>query len=272
MFNNLPGALFEARDDAFFTSLCCVGTLSTFNNFGTFRKTGGTGATTFLEVVFQNQGSVELLSGRLNLTGGSGTNRGPVQLAAGTALELVNGTYHWAGGAQITGNGAVFNNLAGGTFEAQGDTVFTYINMVGALPTFNNAGVFRKGNGATIFTSVLFTNSGTMMLQKGTVSFNGSAGFTQSEAGTLSTDIAGLTAGTDFGWLTLSGPAALAGALTVNLIDGYEPNLGDAFAILSFGSRAGQFGTVNGLAIGNGKQFQASYGPTALTLTAGPAS
>jgi hypothetical protein len=42
--------------------------------------------------------------------------------------------------------------------------------------------------------------------------------------------------------------------------------LGESFQILTFGSRAGTFSTVNGLVIGNGNKFDVSYGTLDVTL------
>jgi hypothetical protein len=56
-------------------------------------------------------------------------------------------------------------------------------------------------------------------------------------------------------------------ALDIALINGYQPNLGDTFAVLTCGSRTGTFATVSGLVIGNGKQFQVNYGAQGVTLS-----
>ena len=45
----------------------------------------------------------------------------------------------------------------------------------------------------------------------------------------------------------LSNTATLGGALDIVLINGYRPNLGDTFSVLTCGSRTGTFATINGL-------------------------
>ena len=67
-------------------------------------------------------------------------------------------------------------------------------------------------------------------------------------------------------------------------MNGFSPALGNSFPVLTFGSRTGQFATINGLTLGNpfgpfgcaqgtrfaqggrGKQFNAAYTATNLTL------
>ena len=43
--------------------------------------------------------------------------------------------------------------------------------------------------------------------------------------------------------------------------------MNESFQVMTFASRNGEFSTVNGLNIGNGKLFEVSYNSTDLTLT-----
>ena len=81
----------------------------------------------------------------------------------------------------------------------------------------------------------------------------------------MTIDIGG-TATSQFGRLTTSGAATLDGMLNLALVDGFSPAIGNSFPVMTFGSRTGQFATINGLAIGNGKQFSPKYAATNLTL------
>ena len=49
-------------------------------------------------------------------------------------------------------------------------------------------------------------------------------------------------------------------------MNGFSPALGNSFQVMTFSSRTGQFATINGLALGNGKQFTPAYTATNLTL------
>ena len=54
--------------------------------------------------------------------------------------------------------------------------------------------------------------------------------------------------------------------LNLALVNGFSPAIGNSFQVLTFGSRTGQFVTINGLALGNGKQLSPAYTATNLTL------
>jgi hypothetical protein len=56
-------------------------------------------------------------------------------------------------------------------------------------------------------------------------------------------EIGGLTAGTLFGRLTISGTATLAGTVNVTLINGFTPAPGYSIQIITWMTRSGTFGT-----------------------------
>ena len=73
------------------------------------------------------------------------------------------------------GGGAVINNLAGATLEAQGDVDFIH-NFASPNSAINNAGLFRKtGGGETILGSstVALNNTGTVEIVNGTLRLDG---------------------------------------------------------------------------------------------------
>ena len=76
----------------------------------------------------------------------------------------------------------------------------------------------------------------------------------------------GGTATSQFGRLTVSGATTLDGTLNLALVNGFSPAIGNSFQVMTFGSRTGQFATINGTALGNGKQFSPAYSATSLTL------
>jgi hypothetical protein len=78
-------------------------------------------------------------------------------------------------------------------------------------------------------------------------------------------DIGGL-GNVNHGRLTATEAAQLAGALTINLVDAYEPNIGDTFTVVTGASVSGTFGALNGIDIGNGKQFNVVYNAANVTL------
>jgi hypothetical protein len=113
---------------------------------------------------------VTIASGALVTLGGSG-----VKVISGGILNNA-GTITWAGSDIQVENGAIINNLSGGVFDAQCDQTMYYFN--GGMPTFNNAGTFRKSNssGTTSVKNIIFNNTGSIVLLSGTTDFTGSIG------------------------------------------------------------------------------------------------
>src|SRR5262249_27491453 len=112
---------------------------------------------------------------------------------------------------------AVFNNLAGATFEAQTDA--TIDGNGDSASAFNNAGTFLKsaGTGTTTISGPTFNNSGTVEVQVGTLKitapftqFDGSsstlAGGTYLVTSTLS--FAGANIQTNAATIVLDGPSS----------------------------------------------------------------
>jgi hypothetical protein len=98
----------------------------------------------------------------------------------------------------------------------------------------------------------------------GVLQINGT--YTQESGGVLNVEIGGITPGTQFDRVEVTGTATLAGALSVSLVGGFTPSPGNTFQIMTFGSHAGEFPNANGLIIGNGLGFRTAYSDTDLTL------
>ena len=102
-------------------------------------------------------------------------------------------------------------------------------------------------------------NNGTLYVGNsnsvGTLTINGN--FVQTSTGTLVFDLGGTAQGQS-DQLSVTGTAALAGALSVNLVGGYVPITGDSIVVMTFASSSGTFGPVSG--------FTTNYDPTDVTL------
>ena len=219
----------------------------TFTNSGTMNWSGGTLSATMTIAP----------GGVLNISGGAQKN------FYGTINN--QGVVTWSGSGVIAaGSGGAFNNQSGGLFDVQGDA--TYYYAIVSQPSFNNAGTFRKsaGAGTTAFNSIPFSNTGTVDIQRGTLNFDN--GFTQTAAGTLQMEVGGLTPGSVFGRLVVNGQATLAGALNVTLINSFTPQFGDAFSVLTYNSRSGNFASINLPALPNALALTAQYNSANLTL------
>ncbi len=105
-------------------------------------------------------------NGGLSLAGSTKTLNGRTLNNTGAAM--------WTAGQLSTGNGSVFNNQLGATFDTNFDGSF--LNNQGGLGTsiFNNVGTFTKsaGGGTTTFGST-FNNTGTVDVQSGTLTLSG---------------------------------------------------------------------------------------------------
>ncbi len=89
--------------------------------------------------------------------------------------------------------------------------------------------------------------------------------YTQLANGSLTFDIAGPANG-QYDQLNLSGNAQLNGLMTVDLLHGYVPQIGNTFDIMNFASASGTFSSVVGLPINGQEHFVLEYNPTNLTL------
>ena len=83
--------------------------------------------------------------------------------------------------------------------------------------------------------------------------------YTENPASTLSIQLGGLTAGTDFSQLSVLGTALLKGALDASLINGFTPSNSEQFVILTSAGLSGSF-TDNVIHDGN-VTFNVSYSP-----------
>jgi hypothetical protein len=138
------------------------------------------------------------VTGTLNWTGGtmSGAGRtistGTLNISGNNSKTLDTRTLNNSASATWTGtdigvvNGAVFNNLAAGSFDDQ--TSANFGGVFGSSGTFNNAGTFTKSQTSDQTTiNVAFNNSGSAEVQDGTLRLtNGTS------SGSFTTD-AGMT-------------------------------------------------------------------------------
>jgi hypothetical protein len=155
-------------------------------------------------------------------------------------------------------------NFTRGFVQTDGATSLIGGNIQ-AFPSFVILGGSLSGSGSIdVFA---FTNAASISpgASVGLLMFKGN--YTQTATGSLNFEIGGALPGTGFDQISVSNAAALGGALDISLINGYQPNLGDTFPVLTCGSRTGTFATISGLVIGNGKQFQVNYGAQGVTLS-----
>ena len=200
--------------------------------------------------------SLSTVSGSNALTmGGSFTiNLGAALLKSGSGTLTIAGTQTHASGAAMFATAGTVDFSS----SATGGTLGISLSNAGTLVNFNadqdlstlvvNGGLARAGAAS--------------LLQVNTLNVDTDAAF--------EFEIGGLIPGDEFAQLDVSGNAALAGILDITLVNGFEPQPGQSFVILTFGSRSGAFEHVTGMIAGPGKVFHAQYNPTNVTLVVGP--
>jgi YVTN family beta-propeller protein len=94
-----------------------------------------------------------------------------------------------------------------------------------------------------------------------------SSSYIQSSSGSYEVAIGGLTAGTQYSQLHVTGAASVAGALNVRFINGFTPAPGNQFTILTAASVTGNFSTINSPSLPAGFAWSTTNTGTSILLT-----
>ncbi|HVM50394.1 MAG TPA: hypothetical protein VMU04_20375 [Candidatus Acidoferrum sp.] len=177
------------------------------------------------------------------------TNAGTVQLVSGN-LQLYSGCSN--------GYGQLIN-LPGGLVDLQADvSIDRYCSSYELL---DNRGTVRKSGGTGTSTiNVAFNNAGLLEAQTGALYFTSSFG---EAGGGFSVRI---NDATSWGQMLFSNVLTLGGPFTVTSSAGYVPTAGDQFQLLSFPSSSGGFTAYYGLDLGAGLMFDPRLNPTDFSL------
>ncbi|MEX2217265.1 MAG: hypothetical protein WD749_00770 [Phycisphaerales bacterium] len=185
---------------------------------------------------------------------------------------------------------ATVRRVDGGTLEVGGD-----LTLTGAATdlVLDNGAVVRIGAGATLTspgtirveppTAVLSLLKGGMPIadtpaesfivtphlwsdgavipgdEGGIGQLHVSGNYTQGAAGELHVEIRGLSPGTGYDQLLVSGAATLGGTLRVRLLDEFEPAPGQEFTVLTGASITGTFAALDLPALGAGVAWEVAY-------------
>jgi hypothetical protein len=221
-----------------FVDSASLDALSNFSNntaTGSFTITNGRNFTSPSSIDFANAGAVTVGSASTFTTGGTRNYN-----QSGGSTQLI--------GTLIAGGGSA--NFSGGVLYGNGGTVNGNVTMAGTIAP-----------AATI-------NGSNVPQTAGQLNINGN--YTQTSAGVFNLGLGGLTAGTQFGYLNVSGNALINGTLNVNLLSTYFPVVGDTFKFLTTGGLvSGTFTITNGLNIGRGEILSVFYGSNFVELTTG---
>ncbi len=207
-FTNLPGALFEAVNDAVLT---WTGSSGVFNNEGMFRKVFGPGLT-HVVVTFNNSGTVEAQTGTIEFSNGGvhiGVFTGPA------TIEFGGGT-HTLGVASVTASHVIFS---GGQTDVFGsyDLMGSGTAVSGGTHTFHPGSfVGSIGDSLTISGGIIDFNSDDPIT---VVEYSQSGGTLDGNSDITVTDLLTWSAGVMQGEGTTfaSGETALSGGGTKTL-------------------------------------------------------
>jgi autotransporter-associated beta strand protein len=170
-----------------------------------------------------------------------------VKFGAG-ALKLT-GNSSYGGGTTVNGGSLSVDGSIVGNANVNSGATLQGIGSVGGLVTIANGGAISPGNSAgTLAVGSLALNSGSQ---------------TKIELG-------GLSLGTQYDDIVSSGGVDLGGTLSVSLINGFTPELGNQFTVLTFSTRSGDFDSYTGLNVGGHLSLRPSFAPTSLLLTVRP--
>lgn len=208
-------------------------------NEGTLRATGSGSLCVDLVSGLSNLGTIEAVgSGGLEFREPV-SNAGTVEIDPGSRI-LVQGDYvQTAGVTRVngqldpTGVVVITGGVLGGTGVVQADV--------------DNAGVVNPG-----------ASTGSLAIQ---------GAYQQDPGGLLQIEIGGTGAGA-FDRLTTTGTAVLGGTLSVSVLGGFSPQIGDTFEILAFPHSEGAFSTelLPGIA-GGARKFVVEYSGTNVVLS-----
>ena len=193
-FRNLAGATLSIESDDTWTR--SNGFITVINE-GTIVKAGTDGQTT------------------INLPFAPFNNDGEVRVESGTLLLNITSS---GGNSTDTGLYRVFEDAA--------------LRFGGAIRTFMTDASIEGTGAVELGGTIRFSGTLRPGASPGILAVNGDLPALQSD-GVLEIEIGGATVGTDFDQLEVSGAATLGGILRVTLTDGFTPQLGDRFQVIS---------------------------------------
>jgi hypothetical protein len=139
---NQAGALWDIQTNANISCEYCTSN-EFFNNAGTFRKSGGSGGTATISVVFANTGTIDAMSGILSFTGTFTNSAGTLGFGVSGLANL--GQINVAGAVTLSGTASV--TWLGGFSPSVGNS-FTLLNYGSHSGIFANI-VLPPGSSGT---------------------------------------------------------------------------------------------------------------------------
>ena len=258
----------------------------TVTNNGTLRGLGR------VNNLIANSGTIRAEVGTLTLAAAGHTNTaaGRIEAGPGTQVLYSQGLATNSGLIALTGGAFDNNNIAlanpgriegYGTLRTGGLTNTGTISVGGSLdvlgPVTQNATVSTQSGTTVRFFgpvtgpgsypgtgTVMFLNTFSPGASPAAVNFGGDVAFTG--ASSLIIELAGTSPGSQYDTLAVTGVAALAGGLDIDLLDSFVPAAGNVFQIINAaGGIAGSFANVS-LPVLSNANWQLRYAADAVVL------
>lgn len=248
-----------------FNNLSGAGTLTggTYNVTGTLGLPGGIVSNAASITLTGSKAEILNSSTSANALAGltSNTTTGALSVQSGQALTIATSLTNSGKATVGTGSSLTIS----GTYTQSGGTttVDGTLTATSGL-TLQKGSLIGKGSVAAHITSNGTVTAGDSSTKPGTLAIGGS--YSQQSKGVFDIFVGGTTAGT-FGDLAVSNGVSLGGALTIKLVNGFVPVVGDSFKIVTGSAVTGTFATVNGTSINSSEHFEVNYGSTSVTLT-----
>ncbi len=187
-------------------------------------------------------------------------------IATGAAFTITNSRVHTADGA-LDNAGAVTVALDC-TLIVDGAYTQTAGHTTLSSGTLETGGIFIQGgeligNGAI---DGAIVNAGSVSPGFSAGTLEASASYTQESGGELAIELGDPVSDVEWDSLVVEYDVALAGTLSVTLVEDYEPPLGSSYIIITAGSVDGAFETTNLPTLVNGRCLHNAYTDTEVTL------
>ena len=231
-----------------------VGTRLLIADDGIYRMTGGSLTASQITVgdKYRN-GTLEVASGStVSVVEYSGSNPWPenknMRISINSSVDLSQGGKVFVGNVDTGLTGTITIGIDG-SLEGNG-------TIIGSIA---NQGIVKSGSVTGVYWLPLDA--------PGTLTVTGD--YEQESNGILDLFMAGSDADS-FSRISIGGQAYLDGELSLSLIDGFIPNIGDIFEILNAGSCYGTFSSFNVIGLPNDMFFDIEYGSNNVVLEVVP--
>ena len=249
---------------------------------------------TFAGAAYTQVFNANTVSGTIHM---AGTSNG-IQLRDGNATLTIGPTgemqgygavFETFGGSHFANNGTIAANVAGKTLTFNNSFIANSSTItVQALSTLQVGGSLSQSAGHTTIDGALnlaqlFAVNGGLLSGSGTISgsVSNAAGqvapgdspglltitgnYGQLSSGQLDIELGGATPGAGYDQLVVGNAATLAGAIDVDLVNGFVPFVGEQFDVLTRASGSGTFSAT--LSDDPGLTYTVDYHPDRVTIT-----